>query len=94
MTTIIRNVTELPPSERQLYETVLGEHLEQNQRVLVMVLKPGVEPDESVRRKAMADFHELCEQGTANRERLGVSIEEADRMVDEAIAHVRSQQRG
>ncbi len=94
MTSIIRNVTELPPSERQLYETVLGEHLEQNQRVLVMVLKPGVEPDEAVRRKAMADFQKLCEQGTAHRERLGISVEEADRVLDEAIAHVRSQQHG
>lgn len=93
MESIIRNVTELGAPERQLYEMVLGEHLEESQRVLVMVLKPGVEPDESIRRKAMEGFNEFCKQGAENRERLGVSIEEADAAVDEAIVHVRSEQR-
>ena len=93
MESIIRNVTELAAPERQLYETVLGEHLEESQRVLVMVLKPGIEADESIRHKAMKRFHELCKEGSENRERLGVSVDQTDATVDEAIAHVRSEQR-
>ncbi len=88
---MIRNVQEIKASERKVYEDVLGEHLQDSQRVLIMVLNPGVELDEAIRNKAMDDFHQLCKQGTENRERLGVSVEEADQIVDEAIQHVRSQ---
>ena len=93
MVSIVRNVTELAPSERHLYETVLGEQLQQDQRVLVMVLNPGVEPDDAIRRNAMADFQHLCQEVTYHRERLGVSVGEADRLVDEAISHVRADRR-
>jgi hypothetical protein len=55
-----------------------------------MVLNPRAEPDESIRRKAMEEFHELCRQGTEHRERLGVSIEEADQTLEEAVRAARA----
>ena len=91
MESMIRNVKEIEAAERKVYEDVLGEHLQDSQRVLIMVLNPGVELDEAIRSKAIEDFHKLCKQGTENRERLGVSVEEADQIVDEAIQHTRSQ---
>jgi len=90
MESIVRDVKSVESDERRVYEVVLGRALEENQRVLVMVLNPGAEPDESIRRKAMADFQELCRQGTEHRQRLGVSVEEADQALEEAVRAVRS----
>lgn len=90
MESIIRNVRDIASPERGVYESLLGQPLRDNQRVLVMILNPGAEPDESIRRKAMADFHELCRQGTEHRERQRVSIEEADQVLQEAVRAVRS----
>ena len=94
MESIIRDVKGIEADERHVYESVLGRALRENQRVLVMVLDPGAEPDESIRGKAMEEFHKLCREGTESRERLGVSVEEADQAVDEAVRAVRSRKTG
>jgi len=94
MESVIRDVKALESDERRLYESALGRALQENQRVLVMVLNPGVEPDESVRRKAMEDFHAVCREGTEHRERMGITVEEADQALDEAVRAARSQKTG
>jgi hypothetical protein len=90
MESIIRNVKDIESPERRVYESLLGQSLRDNQRVLVMILNPGAEPDESIRRKAMADFHELCRQGTERRQQQGASVEQADQVLEEAVRAVRS----
>jgi hypothetical protein len=90
METIIRDVKSIEPGERRVYESVVGHALQENQRVLVVVLDPGAETDESLRQKAIAELHDLCREGTECRQRLGVSVEEADQALEEALRPVRS----
>ena len=91
MESITRDVDKIESGERRVYEAVLGHALRGNQQVLLRVIELHKEPDESVRRKAMEDFHELCREGGENRERQGISVEEADQALEEAIRAVRSQ---
>ena len=90
MESIIRNVGEINTDERRVYESLLGHTLRDNQQVIIRVLSPGVEPDQQMRHEAIADLKELSKEGSMHRESLGVSIEEADAITEEAIRHVRS----
>lgn len=90
MESISRDVSRLEPDERRVYESVLGHALRENQRVIIRVVELENEPDESARRKAREEFHELCREGTENRERQGIPVEEADQAVDEAVRAARS----
>ena len=94
MESIARDVDKIESNERRVYEAVLGHALRENQQVLLRVIELKREPDESVRRKAVEDFHELCREGTENRERQGISVEEADQAIEEAIRAVRSKKTG
>ena len=49
------------------------------------------EPDESGRRKAMGEFHAICKDGTENRERQGIPMDEADQSLEEALKVARLQ---
>jgi hemerythrin superfamily protein len=91
MESITRDVDKIESNERRVYEAVLGHALRENQQVLLRVIELHKEPNESVRRKAVEDFHELCTEGTENRQRQGISVEEADQALEEAIRAVRSQ---
>jgi hypothetical protein len=90
MESVIRDVKSLELEERRVYESALGHALHEDQRVLVAILDPAAELDESIRRQARDDLHDLSRQATEHRQRLGVSVEEADRVLDEAIRAVRS----
>ncbi len=85
MDSVIRDVKDIQPDERHIYETVIGHSLAQDQRILVVVLPPGTISDDFVRRRAREEFFGLCKLGTENRERLGVSLEEADSILEEAL---------
>ena len=90
MESISRDVNRLEPDERRVYESVLGHALRENQRVIIRVVDLENKPDESARRNASEEFHELCKEGTENRERQGIPVEEADQAVEEAIRATRS----
>jgi hypothetical protein len=90
MDSVIRDVKDIRPEERHIYETVIGHSLTQDQRILVAVLPSGADRDDSARHRAREEFFELCKQGAENREGLGVSVEEADLMLEEALRAVRS----
>jgi hypothetical protein len=91
MESIIRDVRDIESNERHVYEAVLHRPLREDQQVLVMVLTPGAEPDEAIRRKAMEEFRQLCREGTEHRERQGVSVEEADLALEESLHAARSE---
>jgi hypothetical protein len=91
MESITRDVDKIEAGERRVYEAVLGHALRENQQVVLRVIELEKGPDESVRRKASEEFHDLCRTGTENRERQGISVEEADQALDEAIRAARSQ---
>ncbi len=94
MESVIRDVKDIEPEERHVFETLIGHDLAEDQRILVVVLPPGANQDDSVRRRAREEFFELCKQGTENRERQHVSIEEADSILEEAFQFARSGSNG
>lgn len=85
MESIIRNVKDFEADQKLLLETALNERLQDNQRVLIMVLNPGVQADEEIRNKAMIRFRELSAKGGEHRAQSGVSVDDADHILDEAI---------
>ena len=93
MESVIRDVRDIEPAERRVFETLVGHHLAENQRILVVVLPLGENPDDSARYRVREEYFELCKQGTENRERLGVFVEEADLILDEAFQFARSRTR-
>ncbi|MGO8750023.1 MAG: hypothetical protein ACLQNE_29095 [Thermoguttaceae bacterium] len=93
MESISRDVRSLESDERRLYESVVGHALGENQRVIIHVIELAKGPDESVRAKAVEEFHELCREGTENRERQGISVEQADQVLEEAVQAARSHKR-
>jgi hypothetical protein len=90
MESVTRDVDKIEPSERRVYEAALGRSLRDNQQVILRVIDLKKEPDESVRRKGSEEFHALCREGTEDRQRLGISVEDADAALDEAIRAIRS----
>ena len=86
MDSVIRDVKDIQPDERHIYETVIGHSLAQDQRILAGGRCPR-EPFQTdfVIRRWREEFFGLCKLGTENRERLGVSLEEADSILEEAL---------
>jgi hypothetical protein len=93
MESISRDVKNLESDERRLYESVVGHALGENQRVIIHVIEIAKGPDEPVRPKAVEEFLELCREGTENRARQGISVEQADQALEEAIRATRSHKR-
>jgi hypothetical protein len=89
MESIARDVKNLESDERRLYESVVGHSLQENQRVIIRVIELGTEPDEASRRAALTRAVEIARQGRAAVEAQGITAEEADAAIDEAIQHVR-----
>ncbi len=94
MDSVIRDVKDIRPEERRIYETLIGHNLSQDQRILVAVLPSASDLNDSARHRAHNEFFELCKQGAENRERLGVSVEEADLILEEALRAARSENTG
>jgi hemerythrin superfamily protein len=90
MESITRDVSKIESDERRVYEAVLGHALREDQQIVLRVIELQQESDESVCQKAMEEFHDLCREGTDNRERQGISVEEGDQALEEAIRSVRS----
>jgi len=88
-----RNVNDLPASERHTLEGMLGQSLSPDQRVFVMAYTPNAVPDKSAREAARAGlqrtFEKIDEYGAAH----GITPEEADAAIDEAMQHVRPRKR-
>jgi hypothetical protein len=89
MESITRDVKNLESDERRLYESVVGHSLQENQRVIIRVFELGTEPDEASRRAALTQAVEIAREGRAAVEAQGITAEEADAAIDEAIQEVR-----
>ena len=89
MQQFICNVSEIEGDPRRWLESGLGEELRQNQRVMVTVLNVDIEPDEETRREAHEELRRIRAEAAANIKLQGVSPEEVDAVVDDAIADVR-----
>jgi len=89
MESIIRHVKDIGADERRYLEGALGRQLQENQQVIIRVIDLGVEPDEQTRRSALADAAAIAQKGRANAAAQGVTDEEVDAAIDEAIEHAR-----
>lgn len=86
---IAKTVGEISETARRSLEDLLGRRLQPDQRVLVMVFSAGETPDESVRREALIGLRQIIASAQRNADAKGVSDEEIDAAVEEAMAHVR-----
>ncbi len=89
MESIIRKVDDLNAEERRMYESVVGHALREDQRVIIHVVELGTEPDAPTRKAASQRAIEIARRGRASAADQGVTPEEADRVIDEAIHAVR-----
>jgi len=89
MESIICNVSDMQGDQRQWLESNLGCQLRASQQVMILVLNPGVVPSEETRREALSEVHRISEKAANNLEDQGVSPEDADAAVDEAMEHLR-----
>jgi hypothetical protein len=89
MESIIRKVDELNTDERRMYESVVGHALREDQRLIIHVVELGAEPDGPTRKAASQRAIEIARRGRASAADQGVTPEEADRVIDEAIHEVR-----
>ena len=89
MESIIRNVSDIGGNPRRWLESSLGQHLQDNQRVMIMVLNVGTEPDETTRREAHEKLRGIRAEAAASIKAQGVAPEDVDAVVDEAVAEAR-----
>ena len=91
--TTSRNVNDLPAPERQTLEGILGQHLSSEQRVFIMTYTPNAVPEESVRSAARAGLQQTFDKVDQYAAEHGVTPEEAEAAVEEAMQHVRPRDR-
>jgi len=83
------NVNDLPPAERQTLETIVGRHLQPDERVSIRVYGSKVEPDEALREAARENLERTFARIDEYGKEHGIIPEEADAAVEEAIEHIR-----
>ena len=86
---VTRNVNEISPPARRTLEDLLGRQLEANQQVFLMVLSPSHKPDAETRRQAAESIRRTLSQVDRHVAAHGISGEQVDAAVDEAMEHVR-----
>lgn len=84
-----RNVNDIPSAEREALETLLGRPLEADQQVFVMAYTPNLVPDEKVREAARKGLHQTFAAVDRHAQEHGITPEEADAAVDEAMERIR-----
>jgi hypothetical protein len=84
-----RNVNDLPATERQVLEGMLGQPLSPDQRVFIMAYTPSAVPEEPVREAARERLQRTFEKVDQYAAAHGVTPEEAEEAVEEAMGHVR-----
>jgi len=93
MESIIYDVRDSVPDKRQWLESQFGRHLEDSQKVVIRVIELGREPDEATRKVALTQAVEIARQCRAAAAAHGVTPEEADAVVEEAVQAIRQSHR-
>jgi hypothetical protein len=86
----VESVRNLQASGKRLLENLLGQQLQEDQQVFIMVLSPGSEPNESARRQARLALEATFRKTEANAIQNGASDEEIEAAIQEAIRQIRS----
>lgn len=82
-------VNEIPEPDRRSLENLLGRSLAADQQVMVVVFAAGKVPNEVARRAAAESIRRTLAEADQRRAAHGITDEEADAAVDEAMQHVR-----
>ncbi len=93
MEAVLRNVKDIAGNDRVGLEHVVGAPLQDDQQVLIQVLNVGVVPSEDARRAGMQQAAAIAQRGREHAASLGVTAEEAESTIEEAIRHVRQQRK-
>ncbi len=91
MESVIRNVKDIEPIQRQWIEANIGRHLDDNQQVIIRVVNIDMEPDSSVRDAALDEASAIAAQGRLHAANQQVLEVEADAAIDEAVQTSRQQ---
>lgn len=87
----VESVRNLQANGKRLLEAMLGQTLQENQQVFIMVLSPGAEPDETARRHARAGLEATFQKTQAYADEHDVADDEIDAAIDEASERIRHQ---
>lgn len=87
--TAIRNVNQIPADEKRALETLLGATLEPEQQVLILTYRPSVQADDGARQAARQRIAHTIAVSQEFALSQGVSPEEADAAIDEAMSQIR-----
>jgi len=88
-TTTTRNVMDIPESERQALEHLLGAPLEPQHRVMIFSYTPGTLPSDDARQVARSQIEQMMIANQQLAVDQGTSSEESDSAIDEAMTKVR-----
>jgi hypothetical protein len=83
------NVGDIKGDHRRSIEDLVGRSLDEDARVYIMVYKAGVVPDADTRREAREGLRQTFAKTKAYAAEHGITDDEADAAVDEAMEHVR-----
>jgi hypothetical protein len=84
-----RNVSDIPAAERQAIEALLGRNLEADQQVFILAYTSNTAPSQAVRAAARARLQETFSKIDEYAAAHGITAEEADAALDEAMEQVR-----
>jgi len=87
----VRNVKQLPSAEKRSLESLVGQ-LEDNQQVFILAFTPGTVPSAKARADAMRGLTQTWEKIEQHMQKHGITEEEFDAAVDEAVDNVRPRQ--
>jgi hypothetical protein len=82
-------VGDIPDPDRRSLENLLGQSLQADQQVCVMVFSAGKVADAATRRAAVENIRRTLEKVDRYREEGGVADQEVDVAIDEAMEHIR-----
>jgi hypothetical protein len=89
MQPLVRNVNDIDSADRQAIEHLLGRPLDADQNVFIMAFTPGATPDAATREQARKRLESTLAATQRHATDKGVTADEADAAVEEAMQHVR-----
>lgn len=89
MESIVLNVKDLEAAERQRYETVLGQQLEDNQQIIMTVVPTSSEHSSDERAQAWANIQKLSKKAEQHMRSNGTTEQQWEAAADAACEEVR-----
>jgi hypothetical protein len=85
----VRNVKQLPSQQKQSLEDLVGRQLQDDQQVFILAFTPGLAPSDEARAATMAGLKKTWEKVDQHMQTQGITPEEFEEVVNEAVEHVR-----